>query len=208
MVVADGTIWRYERNHWQPIDVRQIVRLVHKADGCVVHTAEGTPKYVVLNKSRVASIIDAMRSRAADEEFFRDAPAGINCESGFLAFDEQGEPKLLPPARRHRQRHVVRGHWPCAASDEERERSLLAQYLREAFAGDEDAEAKRDLVAEVLGCAALGYGTRMKQPKAIIAYSTHGNTGKSTFLKLGRKLLDSAAVCRFRLQSSATTGSW
>src|SRR5918998_22113 len=107
----------------------------------------------------------------------------------------RGEPRLLPAARRHRQRHVVKGRYPCTATVEERERSLLARYLREAFAGDEDAEEKRTLVGEVLGCAALGHGTRMKQPKAIVAYSTRGNTGKSTFLKLARKLLDATAVC-------------
>ena len=35
----------------------------------------------------------------------------------------------------------------------------------------------------------------MKQPKAVVAYSTRANTGKSTFLKLSRKLLDGEAVC-------------
>src|SRR5262245_44833457 len=41
----------------------------------------------------------------------------------------------------------------------------------------------------------------MKQPKAIIVYSTCGDTGKSTLLKLSRKLLEAACevpIAKFR----------
>ena len=51
VVVTDGTIWRYDRDHWQAIEHRQCARLIDKSDGCVVHSAEGTPKFVALSKS-------------------------------------------------------------------------------------------------------------------------------------------------------------
>jgi phage/plasmid-associated DNA primase len=50
------------------------------------------------------------------------------------------------------------------------------------------------LLGEVAGCTALGNATRLRNPKAIVAYSEEGATGKSTFLKLLRSLPNPEAV--------------
>src|SRR5579864_4960453 len=105
--------------------------------------------------------------------------SGINCENGFIRFDHTGKPELLPHARRWRQRHVVRGRWPSKRDAAERERSDLARYLHDAFADDPDAIEKVNLLSEVAGCIALGHGTRIRNPKAIVVFSEEGATGKS-----------------------------
>ena len=147
-----------------------------------------------LNRSRVGSIADATLKYRQQPDFFAAAPPGINCASGFVRFGDDGTPELVPHARRWRQRHVVKGRYPAAATDEQRAESLLAKYLRETFEGDKDAEAKRELVGEMLGAAAMGYGTRVRSPKAIVAYSEAGATGKSVFLELLRSLPNPEAV--------------
>ena len=43
-------------------------------------------------------------------------------------------------------------------------------------------------------CTALGWGTRVRSPKAIVTYSEEGATGKSTFLRLLRSLPNADAV--------------
>jgi phage/plasmid-associated DNA primase len=57
-----------------------------------------------------------------------------------------------------------------------------------------DAVLKIRLMGEIAGCVALGCGTRVRNPKAIIAYSPQGNTGKSTLLKLLRSFPNPEAV--------------
>ena len=47
-------------------------------------------RVVKLNKSRVASIIDAAMRYRGQPDFFRDPPCGINCESGFMRIGDDG----------------------------------------------------------------------------------------------------------------------
>jgi phage/plasmid-associated DNA primase len=168
---------------------------------------EGKPQIVRRNKARVTSIIDAALKYRHQADFFAASPRGINCETGFITISDTGEAELKPHARRWRQRHVTRGRWPSTNMDAF-ENSLLAKYLRDATMPDEegagngdrdkrateDAAFKIRLMGEIAGCVALGYGTRLRNPKATIAYSPSGNTGKSTFLKLLRALPNPEAV--------------
>jgi phage/plasmid-associated DNA primase len=61
-------------------------------------------------------------------------------------------------------------------------------------AGDADAAEKVDLLGEIAGCTALGWGTRLRNPKAIVTFSEEGATGKSTFLRMLRSLPNPEAV--------------
>jgi P4 family phage/plasmid primase-like protien len=67
--------------------------------------------------------------------------------------------------------------------------------LEGVFRGDSDAEAKVSLLAEVSGSAALGYATKLKQPRAVILYGQTAENGKSQILDLTRHLLPRNAVC-------------
>jgi P4 family phage/plasmid primase-like protien len=139
--------------------------------------------------------------RSYSPRVFASPPRGINCESGFVTIGDDGEAELQPHARRWRQRHVTRGRWPTKNREVFGD-SLLAKYLHDAAAPDDIAEPdqernskdKINLMSEVAGVVALGCGTRLRQPKAIVAYSPEGNTGKSTFLQLLRSLPNPEAV--------------
>jgi P4 family phage/plasmid primase-like protien len=63
------------------------------------------------------------------------------------------------------------------------------------FQGDDDAAAKIDLLAEIVGAAALGYGTRLRQPRAVILKGETAENGKSQILDLARGLLPVSAIC-------------
>src|SRR5215471_2067123 len=201
IVFAEGRFWRFDRTHWMALDDDHLARFIHRADGAKYLGGDGKPQIVKLNKSRVVSIIDAALKYRRQANFFASPPRGINCESGFITIGDDGECELQPHARRWRQRHVTRGRWPVKNREAFRD-SLLAKYLRDAAAPDETAEGdheqnsknKINLMGEVAGAVALGCGTRLRQPKAIIAYSPEGNTGKSTFLQLLRSLPNPEAV--------------
>jgi P4 family phage/plasmid primase-like protien len=68
------------------------------------------------------------------------------------------------------------------------------------FQGDDDAFEKTHLLAEVCGSAALGYATKLIQPRAVILKGARAENGKSQILDLARGLLPASAV------SSVTAG--
>jgi P4 family phage/plasmid primase-like protien len=155
---------------------------------------DGKTNVVRLNKGRVASIMDAVMKYRQEPDFFGLRPCGINCESGFISIQENGTPELHRHARKWRQRHIVRGHWPLKEDPDRFAASSLGKFLKATVEGDDDAEDKIRLLAEVTGCAALGWGTRLRNPRAIVAYSAAGGTGKSTFLRLLRGLPNAESV--------------
>jgi P4 family phage/plasmid primase-like protien len=204
IVVCEGRIWRFDKTHWAPLDEDHVVRFVHRADGTTYAGADGKTQLVKLNKNRVASIIDAAMKYRHNAGFFATPPCGINSESGFIQIAADGSTALFPHARQWRQRHVVRGRWPVNVEPAGFWSGLLAKFLRSATSGDidlssdpegaTDASAKVNLLGEIAGCVALGYATRLRNPKAIVPFSEEGATGKSTYLKLLRALPNPDAV--------------
>jgi phage/plasmid-associated DNA primase len=194
IIVGDARLWRFDKTHWAALDDDHLVRFVHRADGTRYPDSAGNIRIVKLNKSRVASIIDAAMRYRGQPDFFQDPPCGINCESGFIRIGDDGAAELMPHARQWRQRHVVHGRWPVVRDPAVFADSRLAKYLRDAVAGDADAAEKVNLLGEIAGCTALGRGTRLRNPKAIVTFSEEGATGKSTFLKMLRALPNPEAV--------------
>ena len=72
---------------------------------------------------------------------------------------------------------------------------MLRRLLTGSFKGDPDAQAKCDLLAEVCGSAALGYATRLVQPRAVVLHGKTAENGKSQILDLARGLLPASAIC-------------
>jgi hypothetical protein len=194
IIVSDGRLWRFDKTHWAALDDDHLIRLVHRADGTRYTDGAGKTQVVKLNKSRVVSIVDAAMRYRGQPDFFQDPPVGINCESGFIRIGDDGVAELMPHARQWRQRHVVRGRWPIPLDLAVFESSRLAKYLSDSVAGDPDAADKVNLLGEIAACTALGRGTRLRNPKAVVAFSEEGATGKSTFLKLLRALPNPEAV--------------
>jgi putative DNA primase/helicase len=195
VVFADGDFWRYSGKHWQPIEDATARRAVHLYDGAIYETASQQPAAVKLGKGRIDSVLHEMGAMLARPNFFADAPDGINCTSGFIAFDAAGQPRILPHDRGHRCRHLLPGHWRSGIGAEEPPPdSLLGQLLGGVFKGDEDESDKRKLMAEIAGAAALGYATKLRQPKAIVLKGEKAENGKSQILDLIRELLPASAI--------------
>jgi putative DNA primase/helicase len=187
---SEGEFWRYIATHWEQIPRDEMRRRVHDCDGLPWGYDD---RRVRLSKSRIDSIINELGVKLSEPAFFVAARPGINCLSGFLSFD-QGEPRLLPHAPEHRQRHVISARWEPGNPAEIPVGSLLARLLRGSFAGDADADAKIELLGKIAGAAALGYGTKCKAPKAVVLLGRTAENGKSQILDLLRGLLPPGAV--------------
>jgi P4 family phage/plasmid primase-like protien len=187
---CEGHFWRYAGTHWEPIPEDEMRRRVQKCDG---RQCGHTGHRVRLNKARIDSIVHEAGAMLSDPAFFDGRRDGINCRSGFISFDE-GSPKLLPHDPAHRQRHTLQGRWEPGAAAELPEGSLLARLLRGSFEGDADANDKIDLLAEIAGAAALGYGPKHTAPKAVVLLGRSAENGKSQILDLLRGLLPPGAA--------------
>ena len=187
VVFAEGSFWYYAGSHWHSIEDHELRLVVHQYDGATVSGA-GTVK---LNKARVDSIIHEMTALLARSDFFNDAAVGINCSSGFISFSPDGVPSLGKHSPEHRCRSVLKGNWYEAwtySSLEDvfdfvfnicRNCLMLQRLLEGVFLGDEDAREKQALLAEIAGAVALGYGTKLMQPKAVILEGKTAENGKS-----------------------------
>jgi P4 family phage/plasmid primase-like protien len=187
---CEGHFWRYVGTHWEPIPEDELRRRVQKYDG---RRCGHTGHHVRLSKTRIDSIIHEAGVMLSDPAFFECRWTGINCLSGFISFD-QGAPTLLPHDPAQRQRHTLPGHWEPGAAAELPEGSLLARLLRGSFKGDDDADDKIDLLAEIAGAAALGYGPKHTAPKAVVFLGRTAENGKSQVLDLLRGFLPHSAV--------------
>ncbi|MEE9126500.1 MAG: phage/plasmid primase, P4 family, partial [Planctomycetota bacterium] len=189
VIYCQGEFWRYDGSHWRAIPKSELRRIVHEYDGAVV----GEKGALKLISSRVSGVVNELEHMLNRPRFFTDAPAGINCRSGFIRFGADGTPRLETHDREHRQRHVLPGSWTEGQSSVY-EDSLLQRLLEGSFHGDQDAAAKCDLLAEVAGSAALGHATKLSAPKALVLHGPSAENGKSQMLDLLRGLLPTGAV--------------
>jgi phage/plasmid-associated DNA primase len=180
-VYAEGKFWKFDRTHWCEISQHTVEKKVHKYDG--MSTGDGFA--IFLGQGRIKSIIAIVTAKLAQPDFFAKAPAGFNCETGFIEFDEiTGEPQLRKHEPHLRQRHLIPGGWhPSTSSD----LSGLRALLRVPFKDDADADQKIDLLAEILGAAMLGKAAH-RGAQAVWFIGEDGDNGKSTlqvFLNAG-----------------------
>lgn len=185
IAVSEGLIWRYVDTHWESLSDAELRCVVHQYDGANF----GERGTVKLNRSRVDSILNEFTAMKDEVDFFSDAPVGINCLSGFIRFSEDNEPALEAHLPEHRCRHVNSSRWPVDISDKVFASSKLAHLLHGCFEGDEDAVDKVNLLGEVAGAAALGKGTQLVKPKAIVLKGVSAENGKSQIIDIIRGLL-------------------
>jgi hypothetical protein len=96
-VFCEGAFYVYRDTHWCALSDHQLRNAIYRYD----KVRFGKRGIVKLNKGRMESVLSVMRNRAANDGFFRDAPAGINCASGFIQFDARGNVRI--GFDRHRQ---------------------------------------------------------------------------------------------------------
>jgi putative DNA primase/helicase len=200
IVHAEGHFWRYSGTHWTTIPEHELRLAVHAYDGADFKTPTGEPSRVKLSRGRVDSVLNELAAAVAKPLFFETVTVGINCASGFIRFSADGMPDLESHGPDHRCRHTLPGRWSLEVTGTPPEGSLLSRLLDGVFHGDADATAKVDLLAEIVGGAALGCATKLRQPRAVILKGETAENGKSQILDLARGLLPSSAIC------SVTTG--
>ncbi|HXU20722.1 MAG TPA: toprim domain-containing protein, partial [Verrucomicrobiae bacterium] len=194
VVHSEGKFWRYCETHWEPVPENELRCHVHAFDGALYPVGKGFAP-VRLGKGRIDSIINEAAALCASPDFFDLPPTGINCVAGFIRFSEDGTPTLEPHKPDHRCRHTLPGRWSPDTPSDPPAGSLLFKLLNGVFQGDEDANEKIMLLAELCGSAALGYATRLKQPRAAIFHGVTAENGKSQILDAARGLLPKTAVC-------------
>jgi P4 family phage/plasmid primase-like protien len=195
VLFAEGAFWHFAGTHWESIREDELRSAVHPYDGALYCTPERRVACVKLGKARIESTLHSLITLCADREFFNTQVAGINSASGFIRFGDDGAPMLEPHSPDHRCRHTLPGRWHRGASGYPPEGSLLARLLGGVFKGDVEADEKLALLSEVCGAAALGYATRLIQPRAVILFGKRAENGKSQILDLARGLLPASAIC-------------
>lgn len=161
MVFCEGEFHAYGGTHWRPLPVEEIRNAIFRYDK--LRFKPKSAAIVKLSKQRADSILSIMRDCAAKPNFFAEAPAGINCASGFIVFDDAGNPNLEPHDREHRQRHCLPGSWEPGASGQSAK--LLHTLLQGCFGTDADFKDRVMLMQEICGVAALGIGTTLTAPR-------------------------------------------
>jgi P4 family phage/plasmid primase-like protien len=189
LVYADGNFMKYGESHWETIDENNIFDKIYSYDKSKMESSK-----VSITDNKAKSILSILKNIARDKgDMFKNAPTGINCKNGFIKFDGEGNPTLTPHQKDNYCRYTLPGIW-----DKELpfifETSFLKKFLEGIFKDDEDKKDKIRLLSEICGAAALGYGTKLDEPKAIILLGEKAGNGKSQFLDMIRGLLPKKAI--------------
>ncbi len=190
VVISESRVWHYVGTHWEALTESKLRRVVHLYDGAIY----GQGGITKLGTGRINSILNEFMHMHDNTDFFVNAPVGINCLSGFIRFpDDNFEPELEQHSSDHRCRHVIPGNWPNGQAADLHESKLL-YLLQGCFKGDADLFEKIALLGEISGAAALGYATKIINPKAIVLLGVTAENGKSQIQNLFRGLLPVNAI--------------
>jgi len=195
IIYTEGAFWYYDKTDWQAFPEHYLRLVIHTYDGVHYETPSGEESCVKLGKSRIDSILHEMSAQVTEEVFFVDIPEGINCANGFITLDKQGIAVLKEHHPDYRCRHTLPGSWH-PDSPTWKEGSLHSTLLNGVFQGDteEDIRDKMKLLQEVCGSSALGYATKIIQPRAVILKGERAENRKSQVLDMMRGLLPLSAI--------------
>jgi putative DNA primase/helicase len=196
IAISESRVWHYNGTHWEALTESNLRRVVHLYDGAIF----GKGGITKLGTGRINSILNEFMHMHDDTNFFVNAPIGINCVSGFIRFPgDSFEPELEKHSPDHRCRHVLPGNWHSGQPIDHCGESKLVSMLKGCFKDDEDAFEKIALLGEIAGVAALGHGTMIINPKAIVLIGVTAGNGKSQVLSLFRGLLPDNAISAISL---------
>ncbi len=196
IVISESRVWHYVGTHWEVLTESKLRRVVHLFDGAIY----GQGGNIKLGTGRINSILNEFMHMHDDTDFFVNAPVGINCLSGFIRFPgDSFEPELEKHSPDHRCRHVLPGNWHSGQPIDHCEESKLIFMFKGCFKDDNDIMEKIALLGEIAGVAALGHGTMIINPKAIVLIGVTAGNGKSEVLALFRGLLPDNAISAISL---------
>ncbi|OHV24965.1 hypothetical protein EOS93_25065 [Rhizobium sp. RMa-01] len=191
VVRADGKFWAYGPTAWREISDQKIRLAIHAFDAVGVGPKE-TP--LKLGKKMIDGVIHELGTKTSDVEFFHSPTIGVNALNGTVTIDETGKVNILPHDANDRFRFTINGEYNLHTDSRPPEGSLLHRLLYGAFQDDRDIDDKVNLISEMLGAAAFGLATRVKQPKAFVLLGETANNGKSTIAALFHALLPEGSV--------------
>ncbi|MBB3656456.1 5S rRNA maturation endonuclease (ribonuclease M5) [Rhizobium sp. BK650] len=191
IVRADGKFWAYGPSAWRPIPEQKIRLAMHAFDAIGIGPKE---KPLKLGRHMLDGIVNELGTRIADPGFFDNPAIGVNALNCTVTLDDRGKVICREHNPDDRFRFTISADYNLHTESHPPEGSLLHRLLYGTFLGDPDAAHKIDLIAEMLGAAAFGLATRIRQPKAFILLGETANNGKSTIASLFRALLPEGSV--------------
>ncbi len=186
-VFTDSELWRYGETHWQKVESYEQRLWIQELDG----TRFGSRGVLLANRALIDGVLTELHAMCAKENFFEDAPIGINCASGFISLRPNMKPELVPHSADLRQRFCVPVHWEQGPI--QKAAPLTERFFSGIFRDKESAAEGRMVLQEILGAALAGLGTRLKSPKAFILHGPSGANGKSQFLMILQGMLPRSA---------------
>lgn len=191
IVRADGKFWAYGPTSWREIRDDRLRLAVHGFDAIGVGI-KGEP--LKLGKRMIDGILHEFGTKVADPLFFDDPSVGVNVRNGTVFVGDDGAVTMSPHNPDDRFRFTIDADFDPSGDLLPPEGTLLHTLLKGAFLDDPDRVDKIGLVSEILGAAAFGLATRVKQPKAFVYLGETANNGKSTIMGLIECLLPKDAV--------------
>ena len=149
-------------------------------------------KHFQANKPVIDGTLHELYSMCEEEDFFGNAPLGINCHNGFIALDTSGDARLIEHSPSQAQRHVLEMSWH--KNPVQSDADLLNTLFKGCFGGNPEANELKCLVLQIVGVACSGATKLLKEPKAFICYGQSGANGKSEILNLIRAFLPKSSV--------------
>lgn len=191
IVRADGKFWAYGPTSWREIVDEKLRLAVHGFDAIGVGI-KGQP--LKLGKRMIDGILHEFGTKTSDPRFFNDPAVGVNVRNGTVFVENDGAVTMRGHEPGDRFRFTIDADFEPGGDLLPPEGTLLHTLLTGAFLDDPDRVNKIELVSEILGAAAFGLATRVKQPKAFVFLGETANNGKSTIMGLIECLLPKDAV--------------
>ena len=185
-IYCESSFYRFGTCVWELISDSDIRKHIHKLDG---HKCS-SGKELRPSTSFINGIITELSAICDEPDFFSNAPIGVAVRNGFISVIN-GDVSITDHTPSDRQRHIIKAEWVPNVCGE---LSGYTKILFDGFFGDSD-NTLRNLILEIIGTILLGIGTNLKAPKAIVLFGPTASNGKSTLLKLIRRLLPEASIC-------------
>jgi len=194
LVAAEEVFWRYNGKVWGKIPPKVVRKAVVDLDrhpvlrGQDPSTGELKFRPLRVTSSLVEGVVSILSIKfgAHHQDFFQDAPFGLQFNNGFLTLGLDGELKLKPCSPSWRQRILMPWDWDVSAEAPRWKQALdqwfnvLAPSQDSLFDTEQDAIDKRLFLQEFVGASLMGFATRYG--KATIL-SGGGENGKSKFIE-------------------------
>lgn len=187
-VRAEESYWVYTDGHWRIMDREAIdsavVSLPHRARWVA---ANGNTSPVRLTKGLLDSVRGLCKAVAARPTWFERAQPGLAFRNGFLTWDlSRGEYELVAHSPAQRARHCFDFDF-----DPNHEPKNWLRFLDSCFEFDDDADARKEFLAQFIGAAITGQGT--DYAKALMLTGT-GSNGKSILCDVVEELFPRGSV--------------